>query len=585
MRISPLVFALVALVASAASPAQIANWQGLASENWFNDVNWNPEAIPAAGSNVIINTVSPNPTTLAGAATPDLGAVQIGASATGDLLIELGGKLNNDGIGMLGTEAGSLGFVTIRNPGSEWRIDLNLVVGEQGAGSLRLRDGGYLLNNNGRIGNIASGSGAVSVWSGSNWVSLGNLFVAHSGTGSLDIRGDSGVFNQAQAFVGYAVSGDGSVRVREGGGWASFADVFIGREGQGWLDVESGGVVVVASDSNSFVGSGGLGTGEVTVTGTDSLWTSSGALIIGVNGHGQLEIGDGGVVEADIVSIGDLPTGVGTVTVGANSELTSDSNLIVGAVGTGALTIAGGEVSNANLGIIGNAADGSGEVILTGSGAYWFSQNDLIVGNNGQGVLTVSSGAEVESGGRVLIPSDLGDGTGLIELNGTLTASAANGGTRVRAGGTLTGFGTINGGLFVGPDGIVAPGAGPGSIGVLTVNGTLNLASAASILAFDLSNFAVPPDPVEPVSDRIEVNGDLILDGILEATVTGVFLPGIYTLITYTGTLSDQGLSIGSLPPPPPGYGAWVDTTSQPGEVRLVVGPVSDEVFSDRFEL
>jgi len=571
------------LLASAPATGQVATWQGIVTENWFNDLNWNPEAIPGAGTNVLIDTTMPNPTTLAGAATPDLGAIQVGESGTGDLLVELGGKLNNDGIGVLGTESGSVGFVTVRDAGSEWRIDHNLVVGEQGGGSLQLREEGYVLNDHARIGNSASGSGTVSVWSGSNWVSLGNLFVAHSGTGSLDIRGSSAVYNQAQAFVGYAGSGEGSVRVREGGGWASFDDVFVGRQGQGKLDIESGGVVLATNNSNSFVGTQSGGAGEVTVTGPGSRWTTEAGLIIGVGGNGQLDVSNGGEVSGNIVSIGDLASGTGTVTVGENSQLISNGNLIVGAVGTGTLTVDGGEVTNDHVGIIGNAADGNGEVILSSAGSYWFSQNDILVGNNGSGSLTVSSAAEVESGARVLISANPG-GSGLVELWGTLTASTDHGGTQVRDGGRLTGFGTIHGGLHVNAGGIVAPGVGEGSIGTLTVNGNLNLSSAESVLEFDLSNFSVPPDPPEPVSDRIDVNGDLILNGTLNATVTGVFLPGIYTLISYTGTMTDQGLAIGSLPPPT-GHGAWIDTTTQPGEVRLVVDELPDEMFSDRFEM
>jgi T5SS/PEP-CTERM-associated repeat protein len=587
MRRTPITALALTLLAATPAAAQIANWQGTVTENWFNDLNWSPEAIPGAGTNVLINTWSPNPTTLAAAATPDLGAVQIGESGNGDLVIELGGKLNNDGIGIVGSGPGSVGFVTVRDEGSEWRIDHNLVVGEQGTGSLRLRDKGYMLNNNGRIGNSASGSGAVSAWSESTWVNLGNLFVAHSGTGSLDIRSQSEVYNQAQAFVGYASGSEGSVRVREGGGWASFNDIFIGREGLGTLDIESGGVVVVTSNSSSFVGTQSGGVGEVKVSGTGSRWTNTAGLVIGVNGSGSLDIANGGDVSGNFVSIGDLDTGVGTVTVGENSQLTSSSNFIVGNFGSGSVTIAGGEVTNEHLGIIGNAAVGSGEVSLTVPGSQWHSQNDIFVGLNGSGLLRVLTGTEVESGGRVLISTNTGD-SGLIELRGTLTASAAHGGTRVRDGGKLTGFGTVNGGLHVNPGGIVAPGVGAGSIGTLTVNGSLNMSpSNGAVLEFDLGSMVVPLPPyIVGISDRIQVNGDLVLNGVLHANDSGSFhSPGTYILISYTGSLTDHGLTIGSMPPLPAGFGAWIDSTSKSGEVLLIVDELPDEMFSDRFEM
>ena len=44
-----------------------------------------------------------------------------------------------------------------------------------------------------------------------------------------------------------------------------------------------------------------------------------------------------------------------------------------------------------------------------------------------------------------------------------------------------------------------------------------------------------------------------------------------WTIITYTGTLTDNGLDLGVMPSLPEGWGWEVDTTSQPGEVWLVV--------------
>lgn len=585
---SRFIFAL--LIASLSMPgvAQVANWQGIVTENWFNGLNWDPEAIPGAGTNVIINTTTPNPTTLATNATPSLGAIQIGETATGDLFVELGGKLNNDGIGLLGAGPASQGFVTVRDPGSEWRIDHNLVVAEQGFAWLQLRNQGYVLNNNGRIGNSNGSTGTVTLREESNWVNLGNLFVGHSGEGSLDIRSGSAVFNQAQAFVGYSATGEGHVRVREGAGWASFNDLLIGREGNGKLDIESGGVVVLTDDSGSRVGVQVGGVGEVTVTGAGSQWNNSAGLIIGVNGSGLLTMDDGAVVNANIVSVADLGPGSGVVTVGQNAKLNSASNLLVGRASSGSLTIDGGEVTNEQLGIIGATPAANGEVHLVWSaapGAHWQSDGDIIVGFQGSGLLTVADSTSVESGGRIRIASEPGSsGEVRLQATGSLSASAAFGGTVVGNGGKLSGNGTVNGGLAAMAGGIVSPGISPGVVGSLSVNGTLNLQSADVVLEYELTNIFIPPDTVVPISDRINVEGDLILNGTLNANVTGAFFPGIYTLLTYTGTLTDNGLSIETLPPPLVGNSAWIDTTTQPGEVRLVVGPASDDLFSDRFE-
>src|SRR3546814_6986965 len=52
------------------------------------------------------------------------------------------------------------------------------------------------------------------------------------------------------------------------------------------------------------------------------------------------------------------------------------------------------------------------------------------------------------------------------------------------------------------------------------------------------------------LNDLIEVGGDLTLGGTLnvETAVGGSFDPGIYRVINYGGTLTDNGLAIGTLP-------------------------------------
>ena len=52
------------------------------------------------------------------------------------------------------------------------------------------------------------------------------------------------------------------------------------------------------------------------------------------------------------------------------------------------------------------------------------------------------------------------------------------------------------------------------------------------------------------LNDRVQVNGNLQLDGTLNVAQSkgGVFGAGIYRLIDYTGSLTDNGLDIGSAP-------------------------------------
>ncbi len=139
---------------------------------------------------------------------------------------------------------------------------------------------------------------------------------------------------------------------------------------------------------------------------------------------------------------------------------------------------------------------------------------------------------------------------GTLVLDGSLASA-----TTVSAGATLAGTGTSTGAVTVNSGGTLAPGL-DGTVGTLTV-GDLTL-SGNSILAFDLG----APD-TDGASDRIQVNGDLTLDGLLNATDIGDFGLGVYRLIDYTGTLTDAGLIVNVLP---------AGFATEQGSIQVTVG-------------
>ena len=137
----------------------------------------------------------------------------------------------------------------------------------------------------------------------------------------------------------------------------------------------------------------------------------------------------------------------------------------------------------------------------------------------------VSAGATLDLGGFTLNTS------GDLTVNGTLS-----GGSIALAGGqTLKGAGTITGSVTVADGATVSPGNSPGTL----TTGTLVL-NDATVLDFQLDG----PGP----NDMIAVTGDLTLDGILNVADLGGLEVGQYTLLTYTGSLTDNGLTLGTLP-------------------------------------
>ena len=68
-------------------------------------------------------------------------------------------------------------------------------------------------------------------------------------------------------------------------------------------------------------------------------------------------------------------------------------------------------------------------------------------------------------------------------------------------------------------------------------------------------------------NDLVIDNGNLTLDGSLTLLKGAAFGPGTYTLMTYGGTLTDDGFT---LPAFPDGFSYTLDL-STPGDVNLVV--------------
>ena len=138
-------------------------------------------------------------------------------------------------------------------------------------------------------------------------------------------------------------------------------------------------------------------------------------------------------------------------------------------------------------------------------------------------------------------------GTGMLTLSGTNTYTGSTsvsggelrvtgrvaGNTTVGMGATLSGTGTLAD-VEVGFAAKIAPGAGVGTLRT----GNLTLSPMAE-LKFDL----VAPGGA---NDLIAIEGDLTLDGILDIGNPTGLADGRYTLFTYTGALTDNGLQIGN---------------------------------------
>jgi autotransporter-associated beta strand protein len=231
--------------------------------------------------------------------------------------------------------------------------------------------------------------------------------------------------------------------------------------------------------------------------------------------------------------------GLGSTTLGnlENNNVTFSGNISLGKTAT--LSAFAGSTVTFNTGSI----SGAGGVIINGGGTV-----DLLGVNNYTGTTNVSAGT--------------------LRLNGTHTGGAAY----TVGAATLAGSGSTTSAVTFGANSILSPGnsAGVLNLGAVLLDGT-------STLNWELAN---PNLGNSLLSDRVNVTGNLTLDGILNVTsLTGFGTPvagDTWRLFNYTGSLTNNTLTLGTLPTLTSGLAYFIDTT-QTGQVNLTVATAIPE--------
>jgi outer membrane autotransporter protein len=299
------------------------------------------------------------------------------------------------------------------------------------------------------------------------------------------------------------------------------------------LTILSGGTL-----TNSFGTIGNLpgGLGTVTVIGPGSSWMNVGTVVVGGLGTGTLTIQDGGTMTSGGGSVGQSAGSTGTVTVtgpGSGWFNGPGGGLNIGSFGSGTLVIAnGGTVFNftAFAANIGNGAGSQGTVTVTGAGSSWINSSGLNIGNSGTGTLTIADSGVVA--GPVTIAANAG-ATGTLNIGGGAGNPAA-------APGRLTapniafgaGTGTINFN-HTSSDYLFAPAiSGNGTVNVLAgttiLTGANNYSGATNVSTGTLR--AGVPNTFSPNSAvRIASGGALDLNGFNQ-TVPSIFNAGLVNM-------------------------------------------------------
>lgn len=379
--------------------------------------------------------------------------------------------------------------------------------------------------------------------------------------------------------VGYGLTTTSRIDLSGGVNGTSTLDALVTNLVVGLNGRNSGGTTSAILTGGLVMGGGTLTSGTITLGRTTSAGGTvppSGTPVT----TGSLSV-SGGTVNVDTLFLGDQNWNLGTVN--AVFRLAGGGTLNAGTITTGTGAGSGtavrtfqwsdGTIANRDAGT--DLSIGSGIAFtLASTGTHRFS---IGAGRSGS-VASVLAGA----GGTL---EKTGDGTLTLSANNTYTGatsvkagtlfvngdqSTALGAFTVDLGATLAGSGTIGGAVSILGGGIVAPGTSPGT---LTVANTFSLADA-SILSFELA--AQNTTIGGGINDLITGVTDLTLDGILNISATGDWTAvadnTAWRLFNYSGTLVDNGLTLGSMPTLSAGQSFQIDTATA-GQVNIVVVP------------
>ena len=225
----------------------------------------------------------------------DGGNVTGGSTAVS--MLELGAASLQGTLSGLGTNFVDFGRVLI-DVGASWQLTGTNTI----AAGVSLVDQGTLLLNAATladdgaetIGAAASLAASATVTGGGVWSGGSTLVDGDAGSGSLLINGQGSVA-VATAVLGASVGGTGSLDVTgTGSGFSTTASLTVGQAARGQLTVENQASVQVGGVTDIGMTTGG--SGEVTVTGTQSVLAGTGQFTVGDSGLGGLSIDAGGTV-------------------------------------------------------------------------------------------------------------------------------------------------------------------------------------------------------------------------------------------------------------------------------------------------
>ena len=506
--------------AFAPAASDIATWNILGGTNAITYIGTTEatELAFTAGGTVNVNVIGTNTLLTVGG-----GQLDIGWNGFVNMIVSNGGQIVNSGTLYLSRNGGSCSnnTLTVTGPGSLVTVGNEMFVGNAAKSNrVTISSGGVISSVTGRMGEGAGSSNNVVVitGTGSQWKTANFLAIGDSGPANSMIISNGGQVINSGTFtrLGLNATSVGNSLFVDGTGsqlLSTNAVFTVGNSGTlQSVTVKNAGQIMSLGVS---VGAGvGSSNNTILVTGANSSWTANGLLTVGTGDQGnQVIVSNAGLFAAGNIDVTPSNKAGAFVTVAGGTLLATNSV-------SGAVLRAGG------FNLLGTVTLNGGtitidQLMLTNGAASVFNFN--------AGVLNVKT-SMVANGSAFVV----GDGVDSATLNLLAFSHTYGNGLSISANATLTGVGTIVGNTTLANGATLAPGSG---VGTLVVGNNL-IVNNGAVLDYDLGTS----------SDLTAVGGNLTLGGTLNINDAGGFGVGTYTLFTYAGGLTYNGVIIGTTP-------------------------------------
>ncbi|WP_146163381.1 autotransporter domain-containing protein [Sphingomonas fennica] len=454
------------------------------------------------------------------------------------------------------------------------------VISLSGAGQVILGDHDLIITNgSGTFAGAIAGDGGVEIAGGSMTISGSNTYsgktrvagslvagapntlssqsdTAVDASGALDLGGYSQTVTYVTLNGGTVQNGELHGSLTSHGG--IIADLRVNPAGT----LDPAKQVLFASGTTVLGGANKFS--RVTVQGTVDLAGGTHGITDTILAGGVIRNGSvTGKISSNGGAIEDLG-GSATLAAGSGTTVLRGSNTYFGhtTIGGGAVLTAENDAAfskNSEVRLLTGPTGGTGTLDL---GGFAHAIDQVTVGRGGgtirNGTLAghvTAQGATIENvGGAMSMEVVAGKGTALEQITTIMGHNTYYGATSVSAGATLRVDGELTQSeVTVGSGGVLS---GVGTIGsdVVLANGAMLIGRSGDTLGIgslslsETSYVDVVLDAALGSSPLFDVGGDLVLDGQLSVSAPNGLAAGVYSLIRYGGTLTNNGLELITAP-------------------------------------